>query len=742
MSQPPSSPPSQQVSEGIELSGIPKNHPISADQAESSIHNADTDLCPRCLSIEPEIQELLSLDPRSIWELEHTGLELKSADDLCQSPSCPLCQALKFICPKIWFTDRCPARLVVFSATDNGGGSEEETQYLCLTLAYLRPDWSKRREKIEIFDARELPQIKDAIGCIAEKPALEKNPGTAFANSIPALVDFKLLQKWLKSSEREEDLIGEANPIRNLMVIDCESREIIKAPSAKYVALSYVWGQQKQKEGELEEIEGRLYLKRPLEKTIEDALSVTKQLSLRYLWVDRYCIPQNDLKYQISKMHEIYGGAHVTIIAAAGNGPQHGLPGVDQTRRIRPPPVTIGSRTLLATFPSPKLLVEESKWHSRGWTFQEGLLSRRQLVFTDHQVFFHSDSFIFFEAFRDCFPRGINLRRELYSPFGPLFSFSTAENSRQLAPWERIAQYCNLDLTNPEDTVNAILGVLNYYQEGIHRPSTVADARLHPRTAAIRHITGLPISRKTDSPSDHYETWEDAIIYALSWKSKAPADRRKPERMPFPSWSWAGWKCDCYFDGMDSRSRWDSGAPHLPSSRGGFDSVRSQNGCLPSILIETEEPQSLLQATEYETMFDKKHDFSKIRYLHFTALTVVARIVMYDNDRLDESEDWLELDNTGRKLALECSGAENPAFLNLTSNSIYQQPVPLFDHPCLAVILYDDPQIDWMVDGPPWTCLLVVGKIEDCYERIGIAHIRREALSKAHVKKQEDIKLG
>lgn len=766
---------SRRTPEAIEPSGVPKDHRISAhrariffgrfaseertgrrsNRAKPLAQNANTELCPRCFSIEPKIRELLSLDPESLREGERTVLELQSADDLFQSPSCPLCQALKFICPKIWVTDRrCPARLVVAPVKnnllcvrgnyfdehehkDNRRGNSGDAQHLCLTLAYFHLT-APHRETIEKFDARQL-YIEDAVGYLAEKPALEQNPETAFADSLPALVDFKLLQQWLESSEREGNFIEGTHPVRNLMVIDCESGKIIKAPSAKYVALSYVWGQEKPKEEELEEIDGCLYLKRRLENTIEDALTVTRQLNLRYLWVDRYCIPQDDFKYQISKMHEIYGGAHVTIIAAAGNGPQHGLPGVNQTRRTRPPPVTIGSRTLLATFPSPKLLVEESKWHSRGWTFQEGLLSRRRLVFTDHQVFFHCDNFLFLEAFRRCLPRGFKLKCEFAPPFGPLFSFASAGMSRRGDPWDRIAQYSTLDLTNPEDTLNGILGVLNYYQEESHTPSTMADAT---DPVAIRHITGLPISRRTDCPLGRYEPWEDTIICALFWKSKRPGDRRKPERMPFPSWSWAGWKCDCYFGSLQRRRlEFDVGTPYLQSLRRTMKIAQSQNKCLPSILIETEESESLLQAAEYETMFDEMHDFSKIRYLHVTALTVDARIVAY-NDRQSEGFDWWELDNTGRKFALECGGAEKQGFLNLTSDSIYQQPMPPSGHPCLAIILDFDPDTEPTEVDVHWTFMLVVSKTEDCYERIGVAYIEREALRKAHVKKQEDIKLG
>lgn len=66
-----------------------------------------------------------------------------------------------------------------------------------------------------------------------------------------------------------------------------------------YVALSYPWGNAKQGqltrdlETEAEKDDGLCYVG-PLPRTIDDAIEVTKMLGIRYLWVDRLCIVQDD----------------------------------------------------------------------------------------------------------------------------------------------------------------------------------------------------------------------------------------------------------------------------------------------------------------------------------------------------------------------------------------------------------------------------------------------------------------
>jgi len=109
--------------------------------------------------------------------------------------------------------------------------------------------------------------------------------------------------------------------------IDCQSRRVIMAPSdSKYVALSYVW------DGPVPTGHANSQDRHSLDlcswpKVITDSIQVTLDIGLKYLWVDRYCINQDDDEdkaTQIAKMDLIYSHAEVTIIAAAGEGPEFG----------------------------------------------------------------------------------------------------------------------------------------------------------------------------------------------------------------------------------------------------------------------------------------------------------------------------------------------------------------------------------------------------------------------------------
>jgi hypothetical protein len=73
----------------------------------------------------------------------------------------------------------------------------------------------------------------------------------------------------------------------NLRLIDCATRCIVRADNElQYAALSYQWG------NIIQQIPGNHTIELPpqVPSTIEDAMTVTSGLGLRYLWVDAYCI--------------------------------------------------------------------------------------------------------------------------------------------------------------------------------------------------------------------------------------------------------------------------------------------------------------------------------------------------------------------------------------------------------------------------------------------------------------------
>lgn len=124
---------------------------------------------------------------------------------------------------------------------------------------------------------------------------------------------------------------------------------------------------------------------RSLPKTMEDAMYKTASSGMQYLWIDRYCIDQTneaETHDTISNMDVIYQGAALTIVAGAGSGPSHGLGGVRGTSPTEPHQLLIEGSSQTA-FLNPRREILKSTWSSRGWTYQDALLTRRCLVFSN-----------------------------------------------------------------------------------------------------------------------------------------------------------------------------------------------------------------------------------------------------------------------------------------------------------------------------------------------------------------------
>jgi hypothetical protein len=56
-------------------------------------------------------------------------------------------------------------------------------------------------------------------------------------------------------------------------------------------------------------------------------------------------------------------------------------------KRPLPPGKTAGKTILISVLQEPRITIRNSEWATRGWTYQEGVLSNRRLVFTEQQVY-------------------------------------------------------------------------------------------------------------------------------------------------------------------------------------------------------------------------------------------------------------------------------------------------------------------------------------------------------------------
>lgn len=227
-----------------------------------------------------------------------------------------------------------------------------------------------------------------------------------------------------------------------------------------------------------------------------------------------------------SRMGEIYSNAYCTVIAAAGEDAQAGLPGVSRTRR-KQREVDVKGVTLIE-LPYSKdhgsALLSSSKWATRGWTYQEGYLSTRRLIFTEYRLLYLCNKEFAPEPFRKKeSTTGVAMwtkehwaRKHSFARFVPHTAFSghraSAANLR-----EQIQEYTRRDLSHSEDSLNAFLGVLDY----------------NSRTARpITHLWGLPLYEDQASAPEPRD-----ILFELFWWHEAPSTRRHR----FPSWTWVGW---------------------------------------------------------------------------------------------------------------------------------------------------------------------------------------------------------
>ncbi|OTB05918.1 hypothetical protein M426DRAFT_259757 [Hypoxylon sp. CI-4A] len=332
------------------------------------------------------------------------------------------------------------------------------------------------------------------------------------------------IRGWISecNSDHQRTCHAARTHIRNQYLIDCHKLVVMAAKEGyEYVALSYVWGASRDAKVTYHLCSSKddeTLLPKTLPPVIVDAITVTLSLGIQYLWVDRYCVAQDnpELKHdQIATMDAIYANSYLTIIAAAGDDANHGLPGVNGRPRTAVPVANIGTVQVL-WFQEPCASIRKSKWNTRGWTYQEAVLARRRLVFLDDQMYFEC------EYGHDCemltsgtIPRNSGTKlwgNEIGHTF-PGYMTST------------LRDYTARELGHDNDSLLAFIGILNHLQ------TSQLD---------LQHIWGIHYYKATRYP----RVKEDLFAVELSWTHSQICweSLERPRRRPMhPSWTWAGW---------------------------------------------------------------------------------------------------------------------------------------------------------------------------------------------------------
>lgn len=422
--------------------------------------------------------------------------------------------------------------------------------------------------------------------------------------------DMDRLRQWLQICESTHPSSdnGLELELDSLRVIDTEEFRVREVETSfRYACLSYVWGKGSQTQyntatrESLEAANGLQVVDLP--QTITDAIKVTREAGLRYLWVDALCILQDDPTDKakiISKMGPIYGGATFTIVASANTDPHEGLPGMGTAHRpVAQDTATVQGMTLAVGLHDPRQPIPDidgSVWSSRAWTFQERALSARSVYFTGSQMVFK------------CVHGAVMLEESVPAP-DPAFRHLAIEDQGRLDVLHLLWSHSSLGrwpnkgfAGRDSDSTTMMTGDIDIeayfkmsekekreicpvfdikvdapldFMSSLGDTSTSTPWDLYRR--AVEDYTKRKLTRESDAvdafagvehivrQSMNTKFWfglpSFAFEQALLWNAREPLERRTQNNKDlFPSWSWAAWRGQVSYRGRGWKNSvlWDS----------------------------------------------------------------------------------------------------------------------------------------------------------------------------------------
>ncbi|KAG5752302.1 hypothetical protein H9Q72_002002 [Fusarium xylarioides] len=328
---------------------------------------------------------------------------------------------------------------------------------------------------------------------------------------------------------------GEPLPKR---VVDVGPQDGSRAPALyvsqgeiePYAALSHCWGKSNLLKTTTATLASRIHGIEwsELSTTFQEAILVTRDLGLRYLWIDSLCIVQDDTadwEEQAMRMGDIYASAYVTISATGSSDGSGGLmrtPGTWNSEGFLP---ELGkkyfARVELEEEAFTKGTVEardDSLGYpllTRGWCFQERILSARVLHYTPGGIFYECRTGSRCETRLGSEPS----LKAVYAH--ELQKSKTGLLEDRLRAWGTMLEdYTTKMLTFQKDTLPALSSV----------------ARQFVGEGMGRYLAGL---------------WEEGLVSSLLWESRLDADPdfgasrgnainlSRPDDFVAPTFSWA-----------------------------------------------------------------------------------------------------------------------------------------------------------------------------------------------------------
>ena len=302
-------------------------------------------------------------------------------------------------------------------------------------------------------------------------------------------------------------------------VLDVGDQEDVKlwdtgGQSGAYVALSHCWGLPDKTFITTHDTIAKMkagFAIGQAPATFRDAISITRLLGFRYLWIDSLCIIQRDpadWRREAARMGSVYNNASLTIAAANAKDDNDGFLHLRNdaltSLRIMSSTENLAQVYLQTQDDGSKVNAynAEEPLDARGWTLQEQRLSRRSLRFGSTKMSWDCQCFSLHESETDHF-NGLSISMELLKPY------STALSPPSYSSWyTMVFMFTDRLLTYDTDKLPSLLGLATEvakFQNGTY-------------------YAGL--------------WWED-MASGMLWFRGCAAELNKPSEYLAPSWSWA-----------------------------------------------------------------------------------------------------------------------------------------------------------------------------------------------------------
>ncbi|KAM7196587.1 Heterokaryon incompatibility protein (HET) domain containing protein [Rhypophila sp. PSN 637] len=387
---------------------------------------------------------------------------------------------------------------------------------------------------------------------------------------------FQMANAWIRdcskthencSRDREQNWQGAWLPSRLVDVSDLAKPRVILKTNIQdsvtidvpYATLSHRWSEEvvRLTTANLDEFQHELPVS-SLSKTFLDSFTVSRNLGIKYIWIDSLCILQDsefDWQVESTQMGQVYENALVNLSATAASYGSH-RDGLFQHRdpiwgsnlafRLPHGKPDVLHRAAVTLSHRWNMNVVHSPLYTRGWVIQERFLSPRSIYFATDEIFWECRTHF---ASETCpMPQPISKAREdlTFGRSPELFklhsenSLANGYSTSQILWRSLVKTYARSALTKETDRLVALSGVARAFS-----PTHTVTEPLE--NTNVYNILPPPPSRKAPMPADRRNSsylaglWEDELPWNLSWRA-TPLDEHpctKAREYRAPSWSWA-----------------------------------------------------------------------------------------------------------------------------------------------------------------------------------------------------------